>query len=69
MITFLDEPYYIGEAKNIDKRVRQQSNENSSTFYKNYIIEQKKINEKIDINEFEIQRAHGIGYKIIVNIC
>lgn len=47
-----DKYYYIGEAKNLKKRLKQQFTPSSSTFYKNYL---KVINENSNINDFEVK--------------
>ena len=56
--------FYIGEGKNLEKRLKQQSKETTSTFYKNY----KKIirQSSLDISEFEVQTINtNIGRKEI----
>lgn len=57
LISSADAPYYIGEAQNIKKRIKQQFRKSSSTFYKNYLRKHKtkEINERLDINNFDVQ--------------
>ena len=48
--------YYIGEAKELLKRIKQQFTENTSTFYNNYLKDRKSYEvEKISILEFELR--------------
>ena len=48
--------YYIGEAKDLNKRIRQQFDERYSTFYKNYINTRKHYEiGKIPILDFELR--------------
>ena len=50
------EHYYIGEGKNLFKRVKQQFNPKTTTFYKTYQKFCEKNNrEKLAINDFSIQ--------------
>jgi predicted GIY-YIG superfamily endonuclease len=57
--------YYIGEAKNINKRLKQQINPKRSTFYKNY-LKIPYIDTLLEINDFNIQvLIHSIGRKEI----
>jgi predicted GIY-YIG superfamily endonuclease len=50
-------PYYIGEAKELKKRLKQQFNLKISTFYKNYkkITTSNQATELLTIDLFEIQ--------------
>ena len=55
--------YYIGEAKNINRRLKQQINQKSSTFYKNY-LKMPVMDTLLEINDFYIQvLIHNIGRK------
>ena len=55
--------YYIGEGKDLNKRLKQQFNLRTSTFYKNY---QKKFDDKHQINDFEVKVIQtNIGRKEI----
>jgi predicted GIY-YIG superfamily endonuclease len=57
LITHKMSPYYIGEAKDICKRLRQQFKPTTSTFYKNYqkyLTKNKQINAS-DIDDFKVQ--------------
>ena len=57
--------YYIGEAKNINRRLKQQINQKSSTFYKNY-LKMPYMDTLLEINDFYIQvLIHNIGRKEI----
>jgi len=60
---------YIGEAKNISKRIKQHSKEKTSTFYKNYIKHNsntQNIQNKLSINDFHIRSIQtNIGRKEI----
>lgn len=50
-------PYYIGEAKELSKRLKQQFNPTTSTFYKNF-LKLTKINQlvrPIPIEKFKVQ--------------
>ncbi len=55
LLTLNNEPYYIGEGKELSKRLKQQFNPKTSTFYKNfqklYAINQSNIS----IDTFKIQ--------------
>lgn len=58
LISHLETPYYIGEAKNIDNRVKQQGNKKTSTFYRNYLKEKdvdSNEKEKVKIETFQVQ--------------
>ncbi len=59
--------YYIGEAKELRKRIKQQYTEKTSTFFKNYLKSKKPYDlEKISILEFELQiLSTNIGRKEI----
>lgn len=72
LISYLDVPYYIGEAKNVEKRIKQQRKNNTSTFYKNYLEKNKEKNNEdlIDIHEFDIQVIKtNIGRKEFEEFC
>jgi len=57
--------YYIGEAKNVNRRLKQQINQKSSTFYKNY-LKMPYMDTLLEINDFYIQvLIHNIGRKEI----
>ena len=65
LISNSDEPFYIGEAKNLNRRLKQHSRERTSTFYKNYL---KKLGASafLEINDFDIQILENkIGRKEI----
>ena len=50
--------WYIGESKNVSKRVRQHANEKNSTFYKSYLKNKKKNHlfpQNLQINDFNVQ--------------
>lgn len=54
LISYKGVHYYIGEAKEIPKRIKQQFTEKTSTFYKNYLDSKNSYDiEKIPILEFE----------------
>jgi predicted GIY-YIG superfamily endonuclease len=54
-------PYYIGEARELEKRVKQQANPKTSTFFKTY---RKKVDQLISIDQFKIQYTRtNIGRK------
>lgn len=66
LITLNKQPYYIGEGKDIYKRIKQQFKSKTSTFYKNYrelyLIKQNDI----PIDKFKIQViSTNIGRKEI----
>ncbi len=46
---------YIGEAKNLKRRVKQHSKPSTSTFYKNYLKHYKSRIDRFEISEFNIQ--------------
>jgi len=49
-------PYYIGEAKELSKRIKQQSKPATSTFYKNYQkFVKNRLIPKVSIDKFNIQ--------------
>ncbi len=52
-------PYYIGEAKDVSMRLKQQFNPKTSTFYKNYQTHIGKVTlmESLPIGNFKIQYA------------
>ncbi len=68
LISHEKNPYYIGESNDINKRLRQQFNPTTSTFYKNYL---KYLNENnkatsFDIEHFKVQHIQTlIGRKEI----
>ncbi len=53
LITLNDDPVYIGEAKNVSARMRQQFRKNTSTFYKNYLKSQPM--HPSEVNSFRVQ--------------
>lgn len=57
LISLDKKPYYIGEAKELLKRVKQQAKPTTSTFYKNYLKATKtnQLLKPIDIDKFNIQ--------------
>lgn len=64
LISFDKKPYYIGEARSINKRMKQQFNMKQSTFYKNYLRNNLANNEKVDIDAFDVQIINSfIGTK------
>lgn len=63
LISLNEVPYYVGEAKDILSRIKQQSNSKNSTFFKNYL---KTKNADKKINDFKIQIIQtSIGRKEI----
>ena len=65
LISHDGKPYYIGESKNLKKRLKKQLNPKSSTFYKNYLNIPYK-DTLIEINDFDLQvLVHKIGRKEI----
>ena len=56
LISFDKKPFYIGEAKDLQKRIKQQAKPTTSTFYKNFLkaIGTNQL-KQIDINSFKIQ--------------
>jgi predicted GIY-YIG superfamily endonuclease len=68
LISLDKRPFYIGEAKELSKRIKQQSNTKTSTFYKNYqkAIKINQLLNSIDIDKFKIQIiSTNIGRKEI----
>lgn len=67
LISYKGVHYYIGEAKELPKRIKQQFIEKTSTFYKNYLDAKKSYDiEKIPILEFELRTmSANIGRKEI----
>lgn len=68
LITLDKIPFYIGEAKELSKRVKQQSKLTTSTFYKNYqkSVKTNQLLKAIDIDKFKIQTMPtNIGRKEI----
>ena len=56
---------YIGETKNLNKRLKQQINPKISTFYKNY-LKSNYMYTSLEINDFDIQvLIHRLGRKEI----
>ena len=57
LITLDNIPFYIGEAKELKKRLNQQFKESTSTFYKNYLrqIETNKQSRLFPIDRFKVQ--------------
>jgi len=53
LISLKRQPYYIGEAKELNKRLRQQSNESTTTFYKTF--QKSKPTELLSIDSFKVQ--------------
>jgi predicted GIY-YIG superfamily endonuclease len=68
LISLDKKPYYIGEAKEILKRVKQQAKPTTSTFYKNYLKATKtnQLLKPVGIDNFKIQFINtNIGRKEI----
>jgi len=68
LITLDNIPFYIGEAKELKKRLNQQFKESTSTFYRNYQrqIETKKQSRLFPIERFKVQvMTSKIGRKEI----
>lgn len=66
LISIDKKSFYIGEAKEITKRIKQQAKVTTSTFYKNYQRETKKnqLFGLVDIDKFKVQTiATNIGRK------
>ena len=57
LISLDKKPFYIGEAKDLFKRIKQQAKPTTSTFYKNYLkaIKTNQLLKHIDIDSFKIQ--------------
>jgi len=57
LISYDEKPYYIGEAKDICQRLKQQFNVKISTFYKNYQkhLTNNKVLNAVPIDAFKIQ--------------
>ncbi len=57
LISLDKKPHYIGEAKELSKRVKQQAKPTTSTFYKNYLKATKtnQLIKTVDIDSFLIQ--------------
>ncbi|WP_445764134.1 GIY-YIG nuclease family protein [Yeosuana sp.] len=57
LISLDKKPFYIGEAKELSKRIKQQSKSTTSTFYKNYLKATKtnQLLKPVDIDSFKIQ--------------
>jgi predicted GIY-YIG superfamily endonuclease len=57
LISLDKKPFYIGEAKELSKRIKQQSKPTTSTFYKNYLKATKtnQLLKPVDIDSFKIQ--------------
>lgn len=68
LISLDKKPFYIGEAKELSKRIKQQSKPTTSTFYKNYqkAVKTNQILRPIEIDKFKIQIiSTNIGRKEI----
>lgn len=68
LISLDKKPFYIGEAKELSKRIKQQSKPTTSTFYKNYqkAVKSNQLLRAIDIDKFKIQIiSTSIGRKEI----
>jgi predicted GIY-YIG superfamily endonuclease len=67
LISYKEIHYYIGEAKDLKKRIRQQYDEKNSTFYNNYVDSRKHYEVgKIPILDFELEIIYTkIGRKEI----
>jgi len=67
LVTHKKEKYYVGEAKELKKRIRQQFKEKTSTFYKNYLKSLKSFElEKLHISDFSLYTLQtNIGRKEI----
>jgi len=66
LISLDKKPFYIGEAKELSKRIKQQSKPTTSTFYKNYqkAVKTNQLLRPIDIDKFNIQTiSTNIGRK------
>lgn len=57
LISLDKKPFYIGEAKELLTRIKQQSKPTTSTFYKNYqkAVKTNQLLKQIDIDKFKIQ--------------
>lgn len=66
LISYNNIPNYIGEAKNLKTRIRQQYRSSTSTFYKNYLKNLPLGHSAIDINDYKVQYIEtSIGRKEI----
>lgn len=68
LITHQDKPYYIGEAKDIRARLKQQFKPTTSTFYKNFqkLLKTNQALRPIPIDSFSVRfMATNIGRKEI----
>jgi predicted GIY-YIG superfamily endonuclease len=68
LISLDKKPFYIGEGKELSKRIIQQSKPTTSTFYKNYqkTVKSNQLLKPIDIDDFKIQIiSTNIGRKEI----
>jgi predicted GIY-YIG superfamily endonuclease len=54
LITYKDKPFYIGEAKNIRARLKQQFKPTTSTFYKNFLKTNQAV-RSIPIDSFSVR--------------
>ncbi|MCB0541330.1 MAG: GIY-YIG nuclease family protein [Bacteroidetes bacterium] len=66
LISLDKKPYYIGEAKELLKRIKQQAKPATSTFYKNFqnVIKTNQLLKNTDIDNFKIQTiSTNIGRK------
>ncbi len=57
LITLDKKPFYIGEAKELSKRIKQQSKPTISTFFKNYLkaCKSNQLIKPVAIDKFKIQ--------------
>ncbi|WP_162909578.1 GIY-YIG nuclease family protein [Aggregatilinea lenta] len=57
LISYESRPYYIGEAKNVDKRLKQQFCERTSTFYKDYQSSKSSLSlvPNLSLPDFRVQ--------------
>ncbi|MBZ0304198.1 MAG: GIY-YIG nuclease family protein [Anaerolineae bacterium] len=67
LISYRNQPAYIGEAKNLAHRLAQQANIRTSHFYKNYCsLQSRELPSGLNIGDFPIQvMPHGFGRKEI----
>ncbi len=66
LISLNEQPLYIGEAKELSKRIKQQSKLTTSTFYKNFqrVVKTSQVLRPIEIDKFNIQTiSTNIGRK------
>lgn len=61
---------YTGESKNLAKRLKQHSKENTSTFYKNYLKEHINSQKLLAISDFNLKIINTeIGRKELEEFC